>query len=192
MLHLYARERSGRPSRVRWALEEAGAEYELTVMTIEEGGSAEHQARHPWGRVPVLQTDDGNLWESAALCLQVADLYPDAQLIPAVGTYERGLVYQWTIFAMSELEPALLRLRRARADERDETEIRKALDARRGAVAAALGSADYLVDDRFTVADIVVGGVLVVARRLDVLTENSLQEYLDRLEQRPARQRAYA
>jgi glutathione S-transferase len=192
MLHLYARENAGRPSRVRWALEEAGAEYEQTVMTIEEGGSEEHRRRHPWGRVPVLETDEGNLWESAALCLQIADLHPDAHLIPAVGTYDRGLVYQWTIFAMSELEATLMRLRRARADEQDEAEIREALDARCGAVAAALENADYLVADRFTVADIVIGGVLVVARRLDVLPEGVLREYLDRLQERPARQRAYA
>ncbi len=192
MLHLYAREKAGRPSRVRWALEEAGAEYGQTVMTLEQGDSDEHRRRHPWGRVPVLQTEDGNLWESAALCLQIADLYPDAQLIPAVGSYERGLVYQWTVFAMSELEATLMRLRRARTDKRDESEILKALESRRGAVAAALENAEYLVDDRFTVADIVVGGVLVVARRLDVLPESTLTEYLARLEQRPARQRAYA
>ncbi len=192
MLRLYAREKAGRPPRVRWALEEAGAEYDEVVMTREQGDSEEHQRRHPWGRVPVLQTDDGNLWESAALCLQVADLYPDAQLIPAVGTYERGLVYQWTIFAMSELEATLLRLRRARADKRDETEIRNAVDVRLGAVAAAVEDVDYLVANRFTVADIVVGGVLTVAKRLEVLSQGALSEYLERLEERPAHQRAYA
>src|SRR5579863_9930893 len=160
MLRLIARENAGRPSRVRWALEEAGADYDQVVMTQEEGNSDEHRRRHPWGRVPVLETDDGNLWESAALCLQVADLYPQAELIPPVGTYERGLVYQWTIFAMSELEATLLRLRRAQTGGQDETDIRQDLDARFGAVVAAVEDADYLVANRFTVADVVLGGVL--------------------------------
>ena len=35
---LYHREGSGRPKRVRWALEEAGAPYEIVVLTKEEGG----------------------------------------------------------------------------------------------------------------------------------------------------------
>src|SRR5437667_1810 len=109
MLRLHHREKAGRPFRVRWALEEAGADYDFAVMTQEEGAGDEHKQRHPLGRVPVLETDDGFLFESAALCLQVADLHPGAKLIPPPGTYERGLVYQWTVFAMSELEPAVIR-----------------------------------------------------------------------------------
>ena len=92
---------------------------------------------------------------------------------------------------MSELEPTLMRLRRARTAEQDETEIRTDLDARLDAVAAALEDADYLVSNRFTVADIVVGGVLVMAYRLKVLPDNVLSQYFARLEARPARQRAY-
>jgi glutathione S-transferase len=93
VLRLHHREKAGRPARVRWALEEAGADYEFAVMTQEEGKGEAHKERHPLGRVPVLETDDGYLFESAALCLQVADLYPEANLIPPLGTYERGIVY---------------------------------------------------------------------------------------------------
>ena len=85
MLRLYQRAVEGRPPRVRWALEETGAEYEWIVMDEEEGRGEEHRRRHPLGRVPVLETDDGLLFESAAICLHVADLYPDAGLIPASG-----------------------------------------------------------------------------------------------------------
>ncbi len=88
MFRLYHREGAGRPRRVRWALEETGAPYEWIVLDEVSGHSAEHARRHPLGRVPVLETDDGMLYESAALCLHVADLYPDAKLIPPLGSFD--------------------------------------------------------------------------------------------------------
>ena len=83
---LYHREGAGRPPRVRWAFEEAGAPYEWVVMDDGTGHGAEHARRHPLGRVPVLESDDGLVYESAALCLHVADLNPAAGLISAPGT----------------------------------------------------------------------------------------------------------
>jgi glutathione S-transferase len=194
---LYHREGAGRPARVRWALEEAGAPYEFVVLTKEEGASAEHAARHPLGRVPALETDDGPLFESAALCLHIADLYPDAGLIPAPTTHARGEVYQWSFFAMTELETTMIRVyTELHAEEPDAEAIAKA-EARLAKVAAALAVAldghDYLVDDRFTIADVVVGGVLHSARRLELMPESPvLHAYLARLDAREAKQRAYA
>jgi glutathione S-transferase len=193
---LYQREGAGRPPRVRWALEEAGAPYEYIVLTKEQGRSDEHAARHPLKRVPALETDAGTLFESAALCIQIADLYPDAGLIPPPATQERGEVYQWSFFAMTELETAMLRVYTERhADEPDPDEVAKA-DARLAKVAVALTDAldghDYLVDDRFTIADVVMGGVLHSARRLELLPDSrALHAYLERLDAREAKQRAY-
>ncbi len=144
VLRLYQREGAGRPLRVRWTLEETGAPYEYVVMTPEEGRNGEHAHRHPLGRVPVLETEEGSLFESAALCLHVADLHSQAGLIAAPGTSERGQVY-------------------------------------------------HLVGDGFTIADIVVGGVLESARRYELQPESPvLRAYLERLDARPAKQRAYA
>ena len=108
---------SSRSTRVLWLLEEIGRPYELTVMKGEDRQTDEHRRRHPLGRVPVVEDDEGFLFESAALCLQLADLYPDAQLNWSLGTHERGLVYQWTLFAMTELEPAIIEARRHREDD---------------------------------------------------------------------------
>ena len=193
---LYHREGAGRPKRVRWALEEAGAPYEVVVLTKEEGASDDHTARQPLGRVPALESEAGSLFESAAICLQIADLYPEAGLIPPVTTQARGEVYQWSFFAMSELEVALLRVyiaRHAKTPDREavaraEARLRKAADA----VAAALEAHDYLVDDEFTIADVVMGGVLESARELDLMPDSpGLHAYLARLDAREAKQRAY-
>jgi glutathione S-transferase len=191
---LYHREGAGRPPRVRWALEEAGAPYEYVVMDQEVGRGEEHARRHPLGRVPVLESDEGLLFESAAICLQIADLHPKAGLIPAVGTHERALVYQWTLFAMTELETAMIRVLLARRD----TDAEATASAERRAakafdvLGAAVDGRKYLVGNRFTIADVVVGGVCESARKYDVLPDSpNVWTYLEQLDARPAKQRAY-
>lgn len=195
MHRLYQREGAGRPPRVRWALEEAGAAYEYVVMTKENGLLAEHGSRHPLGRVPVLESDDGSLFESAAICLQIADRYPEAGLIPALGTFARGQVYQWSFFAMTEVEASMLRYYITRlgddADANAKAEARR--DKSMAALADALDGRDYLVGDSFTIADVIAGGVLDSARTYDLLPENPvLLAYLARLDAREAKQRAFA
>ena len=99
-----------RSSRVLWLLEEIGERYELTEIAGNQRQSAEHLRRHPLGRVPALELGDGTtMFESAAICLQLADLYPAAGLIPPLGSSERALVYQWVVFAVAELEGPLFR-----------------------------------------------------------------------------------
>lgn len=61
-----------------------------------------------------------------------------------------------------------------------------------GALERHLDGRSYLVADRFTIADVVVGGVLSTARRLELLPVGSgLSGYLERLDFRPAKQKAY-
>jgi glutathione S-transferase len=192
---LYHREGAGRPPRVRWALEEAGAPYDFIVMDSEVGRGEDHARRHPLVRVPVLETDEGMLFESAALCLHIADQHPEAGLIPALGSHERATIYQWAFFAMTELEPAMIRvIVTRRGSDSDETEKAEArLTKAGGAIAAALDGRAYVAADRFTIADVVVGGVLDTARHYDVMPESpALRSYLERLDARPAKQRAYA
>jgi glutathione S-transferase len=194
-LHHQPRSRS---TRVLWLLEEIGEPFDLTVMPREAKQTPEYRALHPLGRSPALETDDGPLFESAALILQLADLHPEADLIGPLGSYSRALHYQWCFFGMTEIESALMDI--ARQLWKDGEPIEEVVDratARFVKAAAvveqALGDRDYLVDDRFSVADIVVGSVLAFTRtgQLTELPEG-VHDYVDRLEARPARQRAVA
>jgi glutathione S-transferase len=183
-----------RSARVLWLLEEVGQPYDLTVMKGDERKTDEHRRRHPLGRVPVLEDDEGFLFESAALCLQIADLYPDAQLNWPLATHERGLVYQWTVFAMSELEPAILEVRRNRDDNPEHAQAgAERFTTAAAAIEHALDGQVYLVGERFSVADLVCGAVLIFARSTDLTDDMpNINAYLERLEARPARQRATA
>lgn len=88
-------------------LEEIGAPFTLKQVDRANGGhkSPEYLALNPNGLIPVL-VDDGNgrrggdgtplvLYETAAICMHLADTHPDAGLLPALGTRERALAYQW-------------------------------------------------------------------------------------------------
>jgi glutathione S-transferase len=195
MLRVFHREHAGRPLRVVWTLEEIGVPYELTVMNWDEGQSEEHRARHPIRRVPVLAEDDGYVFESAAICLHLADQHLDAGLVPPLATHERALVYQWTTFAPAELEPWLIEAATwADRDPERSAAARERFWKAAAAVGEALGRDDFLVGNRFTVADVLVGTVLGFTSRAgfaDELPQN-LRDYVTRLTERPAYQRAAA
>jgi glutathione S-transferase len=194
-MRVYHRPGAGRPVRALWALEEAGLPYELEIVS-DEGESAErHRARHPLGRVPVLEEDDGRtIFESSAICLRAAELAPDADLIPAAGTFERGLTYQWMFFVMTEIEPPAIAATRARraGGEEDEAGLKRVGHGLE-AVEAALVDREYILGGSFSIADVVVSEVTKMTGRLGVGEPGpNLAAYFERLAERPARQRAVA
>ena len=181
--------------RVLWLLEETGEPYELTILGDRQSRLAdpEHMRRHPLGRVPVLDDDGSHIFESGAICLYVADKYPQAGLLPPSGTPDRGLVYQWSLFAYTELQAKLAQVRLAAGSPEAERAAREALREAIDAVAAALQGQDFLVGDRFTVADLLVAAVLGMARRLGIAElPPQIIRYLDAIEARPAKQRSDA
>jgi glutathione S-transferase len=194
MMRVFHRERAGRPLRIVWTLEEADEPYELVVMTRDEGRAEEHRRRHPLGRVPVLEDDEGFLFESAALCLHIGDLHPEAGLVPPPGTHDRALVYQWASFAPAELEPPLFEAwTQAERDVDRASAARERFSSAAGAVEAALDGSEHLVGDHFTVADVMVGSALMFATRAGISDQlsPSLTDYMGRLAERPAFQRAF-
>jgi glutathione S-transferase len=193
-MRIYHREHTGRPLRAAWALEEAGQDYEIVKMTTEEGKGEEHRTRHPLAKVPVLDDGEGFVFESAAIVLHIADSYPDAGLIPELGSHDRALVYQWTVFGPAEMESPLIEsAMHAQTDPERSAKARKRFDERTAAVASALGESEHIVGETFTVADIMVGSALKFTQRIgfaDELPQN-LRDYMARLEARPAYARAF-
>ena len=195
-LHHQPRSRS---TRALWLLEELGVPFDLTVMSREDKQTPEYLALHPLGRSPVLEEEGGPVFESAALVLHLADKHLDAGLIAPLGSHERALQYQWCFFGMTDIEGALMDIARQiwkDSGEPDADIVERATErfvATAGVIEAAVGDGEYLVGDAFSVADIIVGSVLGFART-GKLTElpAGVVPYVDRLEARPARQRAVA
>ncbi|HEX4108603.1 MAG TPA: glutathione S-transferase family protein [Solirubrobacteraceae bacterium] len=192
-MRLYYRPGTGRPFRPAWALEEIGIPYEAVAVTSEEAAGEEYRARQPLGRVPTLEDDQGNcLFESAGLVIHIGDQHPDSGLMRALGDPDRGRIYQWSFAAMTELEPPLVQfLLNAQSNpELAAAGATKFADSAQ-AFEQALKGREYLVGDSLTAADIVLAGVLLIARlgqQLEGLP--ILTAYLDRLRPRPAFQKA--
>ncbi len=190
-----------RASRPRWVLEELGMPYELVRLDASKGETRrpEHLARHPLGHVPVLEDGDLRIFESAAICLYVAEKDPAARLLPPPGSAARALAYQWIFYAVTELEPPVAAVsaqnRRPEA-ERDAAAIADGRERFRKAAAAlepALRAGPWLLGDRFTVADVLVGAVLSWAKALGAMDGFPAAEaYVARLKERPAWRRAVA
>lgn len=177
-----------RSSRALWMLEETGAPYELTEIAGAQRQSAEHLRRHPLGRVPALELGDGTvMFESAAICLQLADLNPDAGLIGALGSSQRARAYQWVAFAVTELEAPLFRWMRDLGDDTTEAAARDRFAQSATAVESALDGRDWLVDGDFSVADVMSASVLAGANSRQLLSPwPGLEAYVQRSEARPA------
>ena len=163
-------------------------------MTGADRKSEAHLARHALGRVPVIEDDAGHLFESAAIVLALADRHPEAGLNFPLGTRERELVYQWVLFAMAELEPLIVEVRDCR--EADPPRAIAAADRFRAAAALverAVEGQRFIVGDRLSAADIIVGSVAGFARRFDLLASSpEFNRYVDGLQARPAFQHANA
>jgi len=198
-----------RSTRPRWMLEELGLSYDLVRMDPKKGDTQhpEYLKLNPLGHVPTLVFDPGEgepgdgpvLYESAAICLQLADQHPEKKLAPALGSPERGLYYQWLFYAMTELEPAIITVlmntlylpeKRRDAEEAEEAKTRllkaaKVLDAH-------LFTRSFLLGEAFSAADVVMCSVLNWARWLGHFEEGfpNVEQYIDRCMARPAAKRA--
>jgi glutathione S-transferase len=183
-----------RSSRVLWLLEEIGEPYELTEIAGAQRRSAEHVRRHPLGRVPALELGDGTtMFESAAICLQLADLDPAAGLIGPLGSADRARVYQWVLFAVAELEAPLFRWIRELGEGTTESPAHDRFADAAAALESALGDHDWLLGSHFTVADVMCASVLEGAASRELLGPwPGLEAYVQRSESRPAYAKAAA
>ncbi len=190
-----------RATRPRWVLEELGVPYELVRLDVKKGETRTpaHLARHPLGHVPVLEDGGAILFESVAICLDLADRFPDTGLAPAPGSRERALFYQWIFFAVTELEPPLsaLSTQRRKPEAARDPAAMAAAQAQFGVVAHALAPAlerdPWIVGGAFSVADVIVGSIAIWAKAMGA-SEGlpALDAYAERLRARPAWKRATA
>ncbi|SET98204.1 glutathione S-transferase family protein [Stigmatella erecta] len=185
-----------RAVRARWLLEELGVPYELIQLDLarQENTTAAYLAVHPLGEVPALVDGDVTLGESLAICLHLADRFPEKGLAPRVGSAERGPYCQWMAFAEVRLDPEVMvfyrHAQRPGAEEalaKHRTRLTALLDV----LHAGLGGREFLVGGTFTAADAVMASILHLAHTLKLLDGHPrLVEYVQRHTQRPAVRKA--
>lgn len=180
------------------ALAEAGADYELVRITRDEQGRAtpEYLALNPSGRVPTLEIGGLVLTESAAIVIHVADAFPEARLLPEMGTDERSDAIRWLIHLTNTVQPTMMRFLyperygtagvKERAHE-DAAELFDRIDTH-------LSGRDWLAGDLRSGADLFLFMVTRWGRNLDpkAWTRPSLGAHYDRCAALPGVQRMLA
>jgi glutathione S-transferase len=185
-----------RDLRVRWALEEAGLPYEVRLIGPETQESPAYLAQQPFGQVPVYEEAGLVLFESGAIVQHIAQKSPALMPPDPEG---RARVSAWMFAAVNSVEPHVqnfavidafhageewARLRRAGAEEFARRRLAR--------VASWLERRDWLEEERFTAADLMMASVLQILRDTDLVDQAGLRPYLDRCEARHAYQKALA
>jgi glutathione S-transferase len=192
-LYFTPRTRSTRP---RWMLEELGVPYELIAVNLDAKENREpgYLRLHPLGQVPALVDGDVTVFESIAICMYLADRFPDRSLAPPVSSPLRGQYYQWLLFCASTIEPAIGRWSQHGGDvaEAEREKARARFTAVADVLTRALTTGEHMLGDPFSTVDVIVGSNLNWARRVGLLDgRDALASYVDRLLARPAARRAF-
>ncbi len=191
-----------RSRRVTWMLEELGQDYEFILVDFNKGEpkSPEYLAINPAGKVPAMQDGDLLLTESAAILTYLGDKFPEKGLVPAAGTAERGVFEQWSYFTLCELEQPLWTMGKHRFALPEEYRVPQIMKTAEWEFQRALalleqglGDKQYILGDRFSAVDILLGHTLIWGINFKQAVEpQNLTEYVERLRQRQALIKAIA
>lgn len=192
-LHFAPNSRAG---RIVWLLEELALPYELNAMAFDpsELKSDAHRARHPLGRVPVLEDGDVVLYESGAIVEYVLARHGDGGLKPAVDDPRFPDYLQWFHYCegmvMPPVNTIVVQTLLLPEDRRDATALAQAQRLLTKALAPvddALATDGYLIGT-FSAADIMLGHACFMSNRLGCVPEtmSRLKGYVERIAARPA------
>jgi glutathione S-transferase len=176
-------------------LEEAGVDYERELVNLQgpdRENTAEFLDASPMGKVPALVDGDTRMSESAAICLYIADRYGAGTLAPAIDEPARGKFLYWLMYTPAVIEPSMsekfhgVETNRFRSGWGDFDLMLETLES-------GIEGKDWVLGERFTAADVMLGSSVVFMRMFDMMPDSAvLRAYGDRCLARPAYQRALA
>jgi glutathione S-transferase len=185
---LYDHPASANAMKPRVLLRQLGLPFERVTVDLFSGETRrpEHLARNPDGRVPVLETDDGDLIpESGAILLYLAEgtpLLPDDRLA-------RARVHQWLFFEQNQIEAGVAVARfmalTGRSAKHPEVFADRQAVGRRALASLARGLSDgrpFIASDDYTVADIALHAYVHCAADAGLELDLDIQAWVARVE----------
>ena len=178
----------------RWALHEAGADYE-PVLVDWANKPPELLAANPMGKLPTIVHHHGGhdhaVSEAAAVCHYLAEM-TGTDLLPR--EHEKADYFRWLFFAAGPLEQATTAKAMGWSDGDRQMMVgygsyERTMDALDGWLSAH----DYVCGERFTMADVYVGSQVWWGLQFGSMPErDSFKAYRDRVRDRPAADEAAA
>jgi len=165
MMHVWGRLSSINVRKVVWAAQETGAPFQRTDAGAAFGivKTADYLRLNPNGLVPVLQDGDATLWESNVIVRYLATRYPNCGLRPATLAQrfeaEQWMDWQQTTFNGAGRD-AFMQWIRTPVEQRKPELIARSVAATEpllGMLEQHLSRREWMVGDRFSMADIPLG-----------------------------------
>jgi len=180
----------------RWALHEVGADYTHVLVDWKEKPEA-LLAVNPMGKVPTIvhHAPDGDrtVTEAAAICLYLAQMHPDAGLLPNDAEWADYL--RWTLFAAGPIEQCIT----SRALKFEPTPQQEMMagwgnfDRAMDTLDQFLTGRTWVCGERFTMADVYLGSSVDWGMTFGILPpRESFVAYAERIQARPAYKAAKA
>ena len=192
--------KNARSLRPLWTLEEMGLGYDLDLMPFPARlHRPDYLEINPLGTVPFLVDGETVLTESAAICQYLVERYGPTPLGLSPSEAEYGSYLNWLHRSDATLtfpQTIVLRYTQLEPPERRSPQVAddytRWFFARLRCVEEAAATREYLVADRFTIADICVGYALYLADRLGLRGgfKPHTEAYYQRVTARPSFRRA--
>ncbi len=194
-----------RSLRALWALEEMGLDYEVEIMPFPPRIlQPEYVEVNPLGTIPYLEDGDTRMTESSGICHYLVEKYQQYDFGLKPDHVEYGDYLNWLYHSDATLTfPQTIAMRYFHLEPTPEkqpvaVDYGKWFYARLRMLDAHIKDREYLCDNRFTIADIAIGYALYLADTLKLGEAcgreftPQVADYLARLKERPAFQRADA
>ena len=188
-----------RASRILWLLEEMEEPFEVHTIDVRNPEAKKDpgfMAASPMGKVPAIADSQAeavvSMADSAAIGLYLADRYPASGMAPSIDSLERGSYLYWMTFTPGVIEPAMAekfngwQVNRGTSGWGDFALMIETLEQ-------GLQTGPWLLGERFSAADVMVGSSVYFMRLFGIVPENTvLSAYVERCLARPAYARALA
>jgi glutathione S-transferase len=193
---------TSRSERIVWLMEELGLEYKLELFQRNANGSAPDAMKeiHALGKAPVIRDGDTVLAESGAIVDYIVHRHAGDRLAVAPASHEYARYIYWFHFAEGSLMSLLiLALVLGRVPEAKASPVQaRVLERMRQTLSfidSELSQATYFAGAVFTAADIMMTFPFTTMRHFldyDLAPYANILGYLQRIESRPAYQKAMA
>jgi glutathione S-transferase len=177
-----------RDLRLRWAAEEAGLRYDIGRVPFEDR-ETNHLERQPFGQVPFLTDGEIKIFESGACLLHLAR---KSEILTPRSASGEAETLQWVIAALNSIEMVSVPWWFLERSGNGENGLSGWLDSRLAHMEAILSEREWLVEGRFTVADLVMADVLRIPKVRARGERPATEAYVQRLVARTAFKKAHA
>lgn len=194
MLRLFTHPLSTYARRVHMALIEKSISFEPQVvdMAARKHRGPEYLAINPYGRVPTLQDGDFILYESSAILAYLEATHPTPALVPADARGRAAVDMHIKLCDLQMSRPTGVIifpkrfLPRERWDEKAMAQAKSDIEKHLEIVEQQLGRSEYLVGDRFTLADIAYAPFLQFLPLMEIAPPPAVAAWRERLLARPS------